>query len=76
MNEFRRVVLRIAAASMSLAVLMVPSLAHAQGTAAINGTVTDPTGAIIAGASVSVTNEATNAIRETVTADDGRCSSV
>ncbi|MGC2725956.1 MAG: TonB-dependent receptor, partial [Candidatus Acidiferrales bacterium] len=76
MNDFGRVVLRVAAVVMFMSALMVPSLAHAQGTASINGTVTDPSGAVIPGASVSATNEATNLIRETATAGDGTYSVV
>ncbi|MGC2737492.1 MAG: TonB-dependent receptor [Candidatus Acidiferrales bacterium] len=76
MNDFGRVVLRVAAVIMFMSALMVPSLAHAQGTASINGTVTDPSGAVIPGASVSATNEATNLIRETATAGDGTYSVV
>ena len=71
MNDLGRVVLRVAAVIMFMSVLLVPSLAHAQGTASVNGTVTDPSGAVIPGASVSATNEATNLTRETVTAGDG-----
>jgi hypothetical protein len=71
MNDFARVVLRVAAVIVFMSVLLVPSLAHAQGTASINGTVTDPSGAVIPGTSVTATNEATNLTRETVTAGDG-----
>jgi Carboxypeptidase regulatory-like domain/TonB-dependent Receptor Plug Domain len=76
MNDHKGVVLRIAAVIMFVSVLMFPSLAHAQGTASINGTVTDPSGAVIPGTSVSATNEATNLTRETVTAGDGTYSLV
>lgn len=75
MNDFGCVVLRIAAVII-LSVLLVPGLADAQGTAAINGTVTDPSGAVIPGASVSAANEATNLTRETATAGDGTYSLV
>jgi hypothetical protein len=51
-------------------VLTVPSFLHAQ-TAAINGTVTDQTGAVIPHAKVTVLNEATNASRDTETGDAG-----
>ncbi len=38
------------------------------------GTVTDPTGAVVQGATVSITNTSTNQIRETTTDDTGRYS--
>src|SRR5258707_11574538 len=40
-------------------------------TGQITGTVTDPSGAVIAGATITVTNTATNTRRETVTNKDG-----
>ncbi len=40
--------------------LGVTDIAHAQFNAAIQGTVTDPTGAIVPGATITATNEATN----------------
>ena len=44
----------------------------AQGTTgALSGTVTDPNGAVISGATVKVTNTATNYTRETTTGNDG-----
>jgi carboxypeptidase family protein/TonB-dependent receptor-like protein len=71
MNDFRRVGLRIAAVILLASALLVSSPAQAQGTASINGTVTDPTGAVIPDASVSAMNEATNLTRQTATAGDG-----
>jgi Carboxypeptidase regulatory-like domain/TonB dependent receptor len=52
-----------------LAVLYVPC--HAQQNASINGTVTDPTGAVVQGAQVTVTNTASNIVRSTVTGSAG-----
>ena len=71
MNDFRRVVLRVAGVLAFMSLLLVPSSVRAQGTASINGTVTDPSGAVIPGASVTATNEATNLTREAVTTGDG-----
>src|SRR5262249_2041769 len=52
--------------------LAMHALAWAQdATGRIVGTVTDPTGAVIVGAKVIVTNVATRITRETVTASDG-----
>src|SRR5262249_61742927 len=54
--------------------LAMHALAWAQdATGRIVGTVTDPTGAVIVGAKVIVTNVATRIARETVTASDGSC---
>ena len=46
--------------------LCVPGL-HAQTTASLSGTVTDPTGAVIPNAKIMLTDEATGAQRQTVT---------
>jgi hypothetical protein len=55
----------------SLFLLLLPALVFAQGTVTIYGTVTDPSGAAIAGAKVTVTNSATGQSRDTVSAVDG-----
>jgi len=46
-------------------------LAHAQVTGSIQGRISDPSGGIIAGASVRITNEATGVARSTQAAGDG-----
>jgi hypothetical protein len=53
--------------SILTAVLLAPSLLHAQiaGTANIQGTVTDSTGAVVSGAEVTLTDEATQVNRTT-----------
>lgn len=52
--------------------LIAAATALGQGTTGqIAGTVTDPNGAVVAGASVKVTNTATNVVRETTTSGDG-----
>jgi hypothetical protein len=56
---------------ISLFLLLLPALVFAQGTVTIYGTVTDPSGAAIAGAKVTVTNSATGQSRDTVSAVDG-----
>lgn len=55
---------------LMLGVAMLPGIVRAQ-TASINGTVTDPSGAVVPGAKVTVVNEATNATRDTQTANTG-----
>ena len=55
-----------------LAVAILISAAHAQQTTAtLTGTVTDPAGAVVADVTITATNLATNAVRETKTADTG-----
>lgn len=61
--------LSVAMLVMSLAPL---SLAAQEPTGAIEGTVTDPQGAIVQNAQVTARNTATNLTRNTTTGDDGR----
>src|SRR5581483_4503724 len=56
---------------VALLLLACPSILLSQGSVTIYGSVTDPSGAAIAGAKVTVTNEATDQSRETVSAADG-----
>ena len=53
-----------------LGMLSIP-FARAQDNATINGTVTDPTGALVPNASVTLTNQATDQIRSGVSNDSG-----
>ncbi|HJY86512.1 MAG TPA: carboxypeptidase-like regulatory domain-containing protein, partial [Candidatus Acidoferrales bacterium] len=55
---------------LSCVLVVVPAALQAQ-TAAISGTVTDPVGAVVAGANVTVRNTQTNASRTTETNDTG-----
>lgn len=52
-------------------VLLASAPAWAQDTA-LTGTVADPTGAVIPGATVTITNEATKAVRTVTTGEDGK----
>jgi len=55
-----------------LALLLVPSVAMAQTeTGQISGTVTDPQGAVVAGATITATEKATNAPRTATTSGEG-----
>jgi len=57
---------------LALLVIILPVFVFASGpTGTITGTVTDPTGAVIRKARIAVINEATNALRDAVTNDDG-----
>src|SRR5947209_8060713 len=57
--------------ALALGALMLPAILCAQGNVTIYGNVTDPSGAAISGAKVTVTNEATDQSRDTVSAVDG-----
>ena len=60
-------------AALALA-LALPTLAHAQGgstTATVRGTVTDTSGGVLPGATVTITDAGTKAIRSTVSDDRG-----
>jgi hypothetical protein len=63
------------AALFSLLVVTGPSLYAQAGAGAISGTVTDTTGAVVAGTKVTITNEAT-AVSRVVTTDDSGLYSV
>jgi hypothetical protein len=54
-----------------LLVVSFGTVAFAQGNGALNGTVTDPTGAVVSNASVKATNAATNVSYDTQTSDAG-----
>ena len=57
----------------AFAALLLAGVVHAQTfRGAINGTVTDPSGALVAGANVKATNTATNVTLSTVTTTDGQ----
>ena len=60
--------------SMAFAALFVAALcvtAFAQGTSTLTGTVTDPNGAVVSGATVTATNVATNVSSTAQTTDAG-----
>ena len=59
-----------AVVAFALMLIAIPSL-HAQTTASLSGTVTDPSGAVIPGARVSAINEATLAKTDTVSGGAG-----
>jgi Carboxypeptidase regulatory-like domain len=73
MTSHRRFSLLAMEGGMLLAAL-APSLigiAHAQGLGTIVGTITDPSGALVPGATVRVTDEGTSQSRETTTNAQG-----
>jgi len=54
-----------------LAMLLLCTTAWTQGTSTINGTVTDPSGAVVGGARIVATEIETGLIRETVSKGNG-----
>jgi Carboxypeptidase regulatory-like domain/TonB dependent receptor/TonB-dependent Receptor Plug Domain len=58
-------------AASTLLLLLASLTASAQFKASIQGTVTDPSGAVVAGATVTVTNLETNKSQQTTTSDEG-----
>ena len=57
--------------SVVLLLLAVPAVAAAQNTATLRGTVTDPSGAVLPGATVTVTNAGTRDARTAVSDERG-----
>ena len=65
-------VAKLISLSFVISLLMVQALAQGGATGAISGTVQDPSGAVVAGADVRITNQDTNAVERTVkTGADG-----
>ena len=71
LNRFRFLVLSIAAPAVLLAI-GAPARLHAQTTSTIAGTVTDTSGALLPGATVTARQKATGRVRSAPTGDDGR----
>src|SRR6202049_1502318 len=67
-----RGILKVIASFLLVLFAAAPRMAWAQGEASINGTVTDSTGAVIAGATVKVKNAEIGAVRAVVTDNAGR----
>src|SRR2546428_8927859 len=72
MKRQSRLTSRFAFSLSALLVLLFSSVAFAQqGTSAVRGVVTDPQGNVVAGATVTLINPATNASRTATTSDGG-----
>ena len=67
-SGFRCIAIRIL---LALVVLALAGTAFAQGTGEISGVVTDPTGAVVSGVTVTLTNSATGEKRTTTTGSAG-----
>ena len=72
--SLRSVSYLFASALLVVCAAFSPSLASAQtgGTGSIQGSVTDPTGAVVTGATVTATNNRTGVVTQVVTTDSGR----
>jgi hypothetical protein len=70
----RAVIVKLVLFLVSVFALRVPAMAQGETTSAIAGSVTDPAGAAIAGATVTVTNVETGLTRSVKTDDSGRFS--
>jgi hypothetical protein len=57
--------------AITLLISLVPRVAHAQASAGVTGTITDPTGAVVPNAKVTITNEATSVTANTVSSSSG-----
>ena len=66
-----RVIFRVLFVLLLSALLVRPLLAQTSSTAGLTGTVTDPSGSVIAGATVTATNAANGQVRTTTTGSDG-----
>src|SRR5882762_222261 len=66
-----RIALSIRLLTLSTTLALSSSFALAQYGASLEGTVTDKSGAVVAGATVTVTNQATGVSRNTVTGESG-----
>src|SRR3984957_14010208 len=64
-----RLVAKLISLSFVISLLMVQALAQGGATGAISGTVQDPSGAVVAGADVRITNQDTNAVERAVKTD-------
>ena len=71
MTQVRRAFFALAITVIACFTVLSPSLYAQQTLGSINGTVVDPTGAAIPGATVTVVNNDTNLTRKTTTKNDG-----
>ena len=67
----RRSSLAVRVVLLIVSIIALTALVHAQYGASLEGTVTDKSGAVVAGATVTITNQATGVSRNSVTGDSG-----
>jgi hypothetical protein len=71
MNRLMKIRILLLSLSVLAFLVTAQNSAWAQATASLRGTVTDPSGGIVAGAKITLTNTATNIARQSVTGGDG-----
>src|SRR6202043_3898404 len=70
-DSMRRPSLAVHVALLIVSIVALTTLVQAQYGASLEGTVTDKSGAVIGGATVTITNQATGVSRNSVTGDSG-----
>src|SRR6266481_5515791 len=70
-DSMRRPSLAVHVALLIVNIVALTALAQAQYGASLEGTVTDKSGAVVGGATVTITNQATGVSRNSVTGDSG-----
>lgn len=70
-SNFSKMVFALVMWIAAAGVVAPPCLAQTAATGALSGTVTDPNGAVVAGAEITVTNEATGETRTVTSGSDG-----
>src|SRR5215472_6730295 len=71
MDKRRKYLLRVSKALLALGLAMVCMTAYGQGTASIVGTITDPSGAVVPNATVTITDQDNGFVRATTTNSTG-----
>src|SRR6266853_1167807 len=70
-DSMRRPSLAVHVALLIVSIVALTALAQAQYGASLEGTITDKSGAVVGGATVTITNQATGVSRNSVTGDSG-----
>src|SRR5260370_39376304 len=71
MNRLMKIRILLLSLSVLAFLVTAQNSAWAQATASLRGTVTDPSGGIVAGAKITLTNTATNIARQSATDGEG-----
>src|SRR5258707_15279378 len=72
MNRLMKIRILLLSLSVLAFLVTAQNSAWAQATASLRGTVTDPSGGVVAGAKITLTNPATNIARQSATDGEGR----
>src|SRR5260370_35986906 len=71
MNRLMKIRILLLSLSVLAFLVTAQNSAWAQATASLRGTVTDPSGGVVAGAKITLTNTATNIVRRSATDGEG-----